>query len=180
MKGLRLFLWMTLLTGVVYPLVVWLIASVAWGKQAEGNILEWKGKTVGSLLLAQEFKSDSYFWPRPSAVGYRPLPSGGSNLSWNSEKLRKEVSERAKRYHAAVDKIPSELLYASGSGLDPHVSIPAARFQIDRIAKARHVDSQVVEAIVDKHKIPRQWAIFGEPCVNVLILNTALDQIHDE
>ncbi len=187
--SLRMLGVMTLLTGVVYPLVVtglgWL---VAW-RASMGSLVEREGRPVGSELLAQRFVSDRYFWPRPSAcddgVGYATVPSSASNLGPCSSNLVALARERAGRFRAAHGwaagaGVPSEMLFASGSGLDPHISPESARLQISRVARAREYDEaktarlrQWVEQCIE----PPQWGILGEPRVNVLRVNMALDAL---
>jgi K+-transporting ATPase ATPase C chain len=164
MKALLMFIWLTLLTGVFYPLLIWGIAQITMQEKAEGSMI----KNVGSSLIAQKFTSDRYFWPRPSANDYNALSSGGSNLGPISPELQKQVAERKAK------GLFGELLYASASGLDPHISPQTAFLQIDRIAKARGKDQNVIQALVQKHV---ERSIFGPPCVNVLKLNIELDQL---
>jgi potassium-transporting ATPase KdpC subunit len=184
LKNLRLFIWMTVLTGIVYPLGVTGIARLTMPKKASGSFLEAEGKIIGSRLIAQKFESDKYFWPRPSFVNYNPMPSGASNLGPISPALKKSVEERKAAIAAAHkmsegDLIPSELLFASGSGVDPHISRRAAYFQIDRIADARGLESQSakieLKKLIHKKTQKRSLKFIGEPCVCVLELNMALD-----
>lgn len=176
-SALRMFLWLTILTGVAYPLLITILAQVAVHHKANGSFVLHQDKVVGSSLIAQKFESNTYFWPRPSAIDYNALASGGSNLGPTSAVLQKAVAER----QAAISKnnagaIPSELVYASGSGLDPDISPDAAYFQVDRVAKARGLDPQTVKNLVDSHTQKRRLGLFGAPCVNVLLLNLALDE----
>lgn len=178
----RLFLWMVLLTGIVYPLLITAIAFIAFKQKSEGDFISVDGKPVGSRLIAQKFESEKYFWPRPSAIDYNPLPSGGSNLGPTSAALKKAVEERKSALTKAHPgkEIPSELLFASGSGLDPHISLEAAHYQMERVAKARGIDGEMIEkAIAETMEGPR-FGIFGTPCVNVLRLNSTLDRIRKE
>lgn len=179
---LRMFLWLTLLTGLFYPLLVTLAAGLILPKQASGDFVEVKGKVVGARLIAQSFKSDRYFWPRPSAVHYNPLPSGGSNLGTTSAALQKIVFERAKSFKDDPSHIPSELLYASGSGLDPHISALTAYYQVMRVAKARGMDSEegreILIKLIQKQMHQRRLGFLGSPCINVLLLNVALDELN--
>jgi K+-transporting ATPase ATPase C chain len=175
---LRLFAWMSLLIGIIYPLVVTGLAYLGMKEKAHGSLLIIDGKARGSSLIAQKFTSEKYFWPRPSAIDYQPLPSGGSNLGPTSKELRRIVQERKKAFiidEKGPQAIPSELLFASGSGLDPHISPEAAYFQIDRIVKARGLEYQKVRGIVDEMIQTRSLMIFGHPCLSVLQLNKALD-----
>lgn len=184
-SSLKLFLWMTLLTGIVYPLLITEIAQMTMKAKADGGLLSSNGKLVGARLLAQKFDQDKYFWARPSAIDYHPLPSGGSNLGPTSAVLKKTVQERKAiliKSHeiAETEPIPSELLFASGSGLDPHISPSTAQFQVDRIIKARGFnEAQKEELMTLIHNLTqkRLLGFIGEPCINVLELNIALDAL---
>jgi K+-transporting ATPase ATPase C chain len=183
-NNFRMFLWLTLVTGVVYPLLMTGIAQLTMSKEANGDFLLSKGKVIGALMIAQKFESEQYFWPRPSAIDYNPLPSGGSNLGPTSAILKKNVEERQekilKAHQGKKENIPSELLFASGSGLDPHISVKTANFQIDRVAKARGLDSaegkKEIEQLIGQATTKRRFIFFGEPYVNVLLLNKLLDE----
>jgi K+-transporting ATPase ATPase C chain len=172
---------MTIMTGVAYPLFVTLVAQISFPFKANGSFVHHKGSIVGSGLISQKFVSDIYFWPRPSAIDYNPLPSGGSNLGPISADLQAEVTERKNQLNKAnptAGNIPHDLLFASGSGLDPDISPEAARYQIDRVARARGLDAvqkSGLAALVEKCIQPRTLGIFGEPRVNVLHLNLAID-----
>lgn len=176
-----MFLWMTLLTGIIYPLLITVIAQLTMKHQADGDFLSSKEKVVGATLIAQKFESDKYFWGRPSSIDYNPLPSGGSNLGPTSAALKKAVEERQekilKSHHVDKDKIPPELLFSSGSGLDPHINISAAYFQIDRIAKSRGVESKDIKSLIDSMIIKPSFGFLGEARINVLLLNQALDEL---
>lgn len=172
--ALKLFLFMTILTGLVYPLLITLIVQVAIPFQANGSLIRQGDRVVGSKLIAQNFQKEAYFWPRPSAIDYDPLkPSGGSNYGPTSKKLKEVIVERMKRYPGAVPSaIPSELLYASGSGLDPHISVKTAYYQADRVARARSLQNpaklkELIDSLAEG---------FGKQYVNVLLLNQALDR----
>ncbi|WP_332852932.1 potassium-transporting ATPase subunit KdpC [Duganella sp. S19_KUP01_CR8] len=174
---------LTLLCGVLYPLAVTGVAAVAFPAQAAGSIVEVNGKAVGSALIGQAFSSPQYFWSRPSATG--PMPnngagSGGSNLGANNPALIDAVKGRIAALKAAdpanTAPIPVDLVTASGSGLDPEISVAAARYQAGRIAAARKTDSAQVLALVERHQLKQYFGFFGEPRVNVLELNLALDQ----
>lgn len=175
----RMLIWMTILTGIIYPLVVTGMAQVLFSRQANGLPLERGGVVLGSEFVGQNFEGEKYFWPRPSAGSYNPLPSGGSNLGQISADLKKVVDERAaklKAAHPGQGEPPQDLLFASSSGLDPHISPEAARYQIIRIAKARGLDIAAVSNFVEGFTEKRQFGVLGEPRVNVLKLNLALDQ----
>ncbi len=181
LQGLRLFVWMTVLTGFVYPVIITLIAQLAFTEMATGSLVVSQGHVVGSKLIAQKFTGNQYFWPRPSAVDYNPLPSGGSNLGPTSALLKKQVGDRRKQIAQAhgigkPEAVPPQLIFASGSGLDPHISVEAAYFQIDRVAKARGMDTDEGKAKIKQminSMIHRQHSHY----INVLLLNIALDEL---
>jgi potassium-transporting ATPase potassium-binding subunit len=179
-----LFFVLTLLLGVVYPLVVTGIAQVIFPVQSNGNVLEHNGNVVGSALVGQPFTSAKYFWGRPSAtspVPYNAGASSGSNLGPNNPALTDAVKARVDALHAAdptnTQLIPVDLVTASASGLDPDISIAAARYQVPRIARERNLSGEEVQALVTNTIQPRQFGILGEPRVNVLSLNLALDDL---
>ena len=181
----RLLLVLTVLTGILYPVTITLAANVLFPAQANGSLIVRDGRIVGSALIGQSFTSERYFWPRPSAIDYNPLPSGGSNLGPTSAALQAKVIERAAAIRQANRlaedaAIPVDLLFASGSGLDPHISPDAARLQIDRVAAARGFTSaqrDQLAALIERAIEPPQLGVLGEPRVNVLRLNLAVDQI---
>jgi potassium-transporting ATPase KdpC subunit len=162
-----------------------LAANVLFPAQANGSLIERDGQVVGSALIGQSFTSERYFWPRPSAIDYNPLPSGGSNLGPTSAALQAKVIERAAAIRQANRlaedaAIPTDLLFASGSGLDPHISPDAARLQIDRVAAARSFTSaqrDQLTALIERSIEPPQLGVLGEPRVNVLRLNLAVDRM---
>lgn len=179
--AIRLLLAMTLLTGLVYPAMITAIAQAFFRGNANGSLLTRGHEVVGSRLIAQAFKSERYFWPRPSAVDFNPVPSGGSNLSPASKKLAELVDARhdALSARATAGNIPADLLFASGSGLDPHISPEAAHFQVDRIVASRRLSGTAqiaLHQLVNRTTERRQLAFIGEPRVNVLVLNLALDE----
>jgi K+-transporting ATPase ATPase C chain len=175
----RLLISMILLTGVIYPLIITFTARLVPGR-AHGSFVEVDGHKIGSLLIGQKFESDRYFWPRPSAVDFNPLPSGGSNFGWTSAPLKKAVRDRREKYEKGQSgtptRIPSDLLYASGSGLDPHISVEAAYFQAYRVAKARRLPESRVIGWIDECIQGRQLGFLGNRVINVLLLNTTLDE----
>lgn len=184
--NLKMFLWLSFLTGIVYPLLITAFAQLTKKQQADGNFLSVEGKVVGASLIAQNFTNPKYFWPRPSAHDYNALASGGSNLGPTSAALKDTVKQRQAALAKSQDisdphAIPSELLYASGSGLDPHISPAAAQFQSARIAKARGLDDEkgkaALAALIDKKTQPRQLGFLGRPYINVLEINIALDEL---
>ena len=170
----RMLTFMTLLLGLGYPVVVFLGSQLLFKENAEGALLRREGKVIGSHWIAQKFTQPQYFWPRPSAIDYNPLPSGGSNLSPDSQTLKTQVAERETQL-AAGQAVPEDLLFASASGLDPEISPQAAQFQVARVAQARGIDPQKLKTLVKRFTLGRQWGFLGEPRVNVLELNLALD-----
>lgn len=169
----------TVLTGIVYPLTVTGIGQALFPAAANGSAIVRDGRVVGSALIGQAFTGDDYFWGRPSAAGdgYNARSSGGSNLGPSSQALADRVRETAERYGGPVADIPVELLTASASGLDPHISPVAARFQAPRVATARALPSPQVLALIDAHTEAPIGGIVGEARVNVLRLNLALDEL---
>lgn len=171
----------TVLLGVVYPLVVTGAAQLLFPDQANGQLLSRSGTVVGSRLLGQAFTSAGYFHGRPSAAGpdgYDAAASGGTNLGPTSDKLIRSVKQRVSAAHAENpdSAVPVDLVTSSASGLDPHISPAAALFQIPRIARARGIDAQELRAVVQSLIETRQLGFLGEPRVNVLELNLALDE----
>jgi K+-transporting ATPase ATPase C chain len=176
------FFGLTLLTGVAYPLVVTGVAKALYPAKASGSLIIQNGQTVGSTLIAQHTEDPRYFWGRLSAtVGFptNAANSGGSNLSASNPDLRKAAQTRLDALRAAdpgnTAPVPMDLVTASGSGLDPQISPLAARYQINRVARARNLPEAQVASMVSRFTNSRQWGIFGEPRVNVLSLNLALD-----
>jgi K+-transporting ATPase ATPase C chain len=181
---LVMFAALTILTGVIYPLVVTLVAWIAFPGAATGSLIEKDGKTIGSLLIGQPFDDDRYFWSRPSATGPYPYNAGvssGSNLGPINPALLDAVKQRvadAKAKHPdRKEDVPVDLVTASSSGLDPHISPAAAYYQVERVAKVRNLSVEKVRTLVDQHVEGRTLGFLGEPRVNVLELNLALDEL---
>jgi potassium-transporting ATPase KdpC subunit len=173
---------LTLLTGVLYPLIVTGVGQVAFPNQANGSLIQSGGRVVGSRLLGQAFSSPQYFWSRPSATAPQPYngaASSGSNLGPINPALEAAVRERIAALRAAdpsnTTRVPIDLVTASGSGLDPHISPAAAQHQLPRVARARNMSQDAVRRFVDDATEGRTFGIWGEPRVNVLELNLALD-----
>ncbi len=178
--ALVLFLLLTVLSGALYPLVVTAVAQAVFPAQANGSLIIVEGRTLGSGLIAQPFDDPRYFWGRPSAAGYNASASSGSNLGTNNPALVEAVQARIDALHAADPAngtpIPADLVTASASGLDPHISVAAALYQASRVARLRGLDETVVKALVAQYTEGRQFFILGQPRVNVLKLNLALDE----
>jgi len=178
--AVRMLLVLSIVTGLIYPLVITGLAQAMFSAQAKGSMIEVEGRKIGSHLIGQSFSSGRYFWPRPSAVAYNPLPSGGSNLGSTSAAMSDTVSARAARLGAPAGEIPADLLLASGSGLDPDISPEAAFFQVRRVLTGRgrgDNDTAQVRALIQRMTQPPLLGMLGEPRVNVLRLNLALDSL---
>lgn len=180
--ALSLLILLTLITGLLYPLAVTGLAQLVFPWQANGSVLARQGRAVGSALIGQNFTAPGYFWSRPSATAtypYNGLASGGSNLGPTNPALREAVRARIAALRAAdpgnTAPVPVDLVTASASGLDPDISLAAARYQAARVARARHLPLARVQALIDAQAHPRWLGLFGTPRVNVLELNLALD-----
>jgi len=184
-KSLKFLFLFTILLGLLYPFAISITANIIFPQKAAGSFIEIKGKTAGSELIGQSFSSDKYFWPRPSAIDYNPMPSGGSNLSPTSSVLKNRFDERKKNfleknYLNSKCIVPAEMLFASGSGVDPHISPEAAFLQAGRIIKARNFDgikTDMLYKLIESSKETPQFGFLGKPVINVLLLNLKLDSI---
>lgn len=181
---LVLFLLLTVITGGVYPLVVTAVSQAVFPRQANGSLIEKNGKPVGSALIGQQFDAPYYFWGRVSATTpnpYNAQNSGGSNLGPTNPALADEVKGRIAALHDAdpsnTTPVPVDLVTSSGSGLDPEITPAAAAYQAARVAKARGLTLDQVDGLIAQNTSGRQLGVFGEPRVNVLRLNLALDEI---
>jgi K+-transporting ATPase ATPase C chain len=178
-------LW-SIVAGVLYPVVMTIVAQVAFHSQANGSLVEQDGKIIGSALLAQQFQGTNYFWPRPSACSYGTGPSGisassGSNLGPTSAPLHTNVVNNIAAFLSGNNLptntvVPADMVYASASGLDPHISPEAALLQVSRVAASRGMTEDKVKELVGRFVEPPQWGFLGQARVNVLLLNVALDQ----
>lgn len=190
-KSILAVLVFTILCGIIYPVSTTVLAQVLFKEEANGSIIEVNGKKYGSELLGQQFTDNKYLWGRIMNInvemfkdsnGNPLMYSSPSNLSPASEEYEALVKERVERIRKAnptvkEEAIPVDLVTCSGSGLDPHISVAAAQYQVERIAKARNLDTQEVKKIIDKYTKGRMFGIFGEEVVNVLEVNLALDGI---
>ena len=184
--ALRIFLFFTILTGLIYPLLVTGIAQLMFPSESNGSIIYRDNTPVGSALIGQSFDSSAiYFTSRPSVISYNPIPSGGSNYGLTSRKLKEQFDRRKQEFITAnmlspQAEIPPEMLFASGSGLDPHISPEAAMLQVDRVSKARNFSDE--QKIRLKNRIaqltePPQFLCLGQKRINVLLLNLETDKI---
>ena len=183
--SLKIFLFFTILTGIIYPLFITGIAQLIFPSRANGSLIVKNNKIIGSELIGQHFDTLIYFTSRPSAVSYNPLPSGGSNYGLTNAKLKHSVDSLKRQFIAfnqldSLTEIPSEMLFASASGLDPHISPKAALLQFERIAKARHFGTSqnqlLLKSISELSESP-QFTFLGDERINVLLLNLKLDEI---
>lgn len=186
--AIKFLLVMTVLTGIIYPVVMTGIAQVGFHSKANGSLIMKDGKAVGSILLGQKFDSSIYFWSRPSAVNYNPIPSGASNFGPTSEALRRLVNARREIFAKSnsitdLSLVPKEMIFSSGSGLDPQISPESALLQVNRIVKARNfTENQKIALLMEIKAITLnpQFYVLGESRINVLQLNLMLDNIAEE
>lgn len=184
--SVKLLMVFTIITGVIYPLFITAIGKIFFPFQAEGSVLYKDGKPVGSELIAQAFTSDKYFHPRPSSVDYNPIPSGASNLGAADKRLKILIEERERAFYEKnilprATPIPAEMLTASGSGVDPHITVEAALMQVERISRAREFGefrkNKLIRLIFELEERP-VLEMMGKNRVNVLKLNMALDKLY--
>lgn len=183
--ALKLFIVLTIITGAIYPLAISGIARIAFSDKANGSMISQNNKIVGSVLIGQQFTRPEFFWGRPSAINNNPMPSGGSNLNPIGDTLKAQIMSRIdniRKYHGnlQLNQIPKDLLFASGSGVDPHISPEAVYFQIGRVAAYRHLTSdqknKLSKIIQNSIQFPDLY-IFGESRINVLELNLKLMEL---
>jgi K+-transporting ATPase ATPase C chain len=177
------FLILTVITGILYPLFITGVSRVFFHSKADGSLIYRNGKPIGSSLIGQPFNDPKYFWPRPSAtspVAVNAASSSGSNLGPSNPALAETVKNRVKAYKAAdpnnTNPIPIDLVTSSASGLDPHISLAGAYYQVPRISRLRNLSQSAVKEIIVRHTNKRFLSVLGEPVVNVLELNLALDE----
>ncbi len=181
LSSVRVMLFFTVICGLIYPLVMTGFAQVFMKEKANGSLISRDGVLVGSELISQKFEKPGYFWSRPSAVSFNPLPSGGTNLGPTSEALKLQANERRLKMKesnpSATGDVPQHLVFSSSSGLDPHISLEATLYQVERVALARSLNADVIKKIIMENVKARQFGIFGEETVNVLTLNLSLDKM---
>lgn len=184
-QAISLLGWFILLLAIAYPLLLTVFALMTWSDSAKGSLLVREGKVRGSVYVGQSFTSDKYFWPRPSASDYATLPSrspqfvlGSAQLAERVEKSKRFLMEKHRIQNPAL--IPSGLLFASASGIDPDIMLPSAFFQIERVAKARGIDTEEgkkkLRDLIIQAKVKKPLNLFGRDCINVLLLNESLDK----
>jgi K+-transporting ATPase ATPase C chain len=183
-SAIRFVIIISIIAGILYPALITAIAQIFFPNQANGNLIEHQGKIVGSIFIGQHFTANKYFWSRPSAtqpIPYNAAVSGGSNLGPDSKILLDQIQQRInalnKANHLGSMIIPIDLVTASASGLDPHISIPAALYQVPRVAASRNITAASIQQIISDLSSKHDWAVFGIKRVNVLELNLALDQL---
>ena len=179
-KTVVMFILMTVLLGGVYPLAMVGVGKWVFPWQAQGSLLTQQGKVIGSALIGQSFNGPQYFHSRPSASDYNPMASGGSNLSQTSKQLITSIEQRVKQAQHQDghlhQPVPVDLVTASGSGLDPDISVAAAQYQAQRVAKARHLPLAIVEKVIQQATVPAQFGVLGQASVNVVKLNQSLSK----
>lgn len=189
-KPIIIFISLAVLTGIVYPVLVTILAQLVWPYEANGSLLLKDGKPVGSALIGQMFTDNKYIWGRPSSTDYKAFPSGASNLGPTNQKLRTQVVERRNHFKEAHDlsadsQVPYEMLFTSGSGLDPHISLAAVQVQLSRVIAARKwrgnpVKANALQELIDQSTEKPFIDLFGQSRVNVLLLNYRIDQLSQQ
>jgi K+-transporting ATPase ATPase C chain len=183
-QSFKMFLVMTFLLGIVYPTIIWAIGQIIFPYQANGSLVLRNNKIIGSELIGQNFSDSIYFQPRPSAINYNPMPSGASNLALSSSLLSKQVKDRSNDFltknllNKSVS-VPAEMLFASGSGVDPDISVESAKLQVNRIIIARKLNinkTGTINNLIDSLAGNTQFGVSGNNFVNVLMLNLKLDE----
>lgn len=171
---------MLILCGGIYAVTVTALSSLIFPTQATGSLVMVEGRAMGSELISQPFSEEHYFHGRPSSANNDPMATGGSNLAPSNPELRDRVAAQSalltQSYKLDASELPVDLLASSGSGVDPHITPAAAAIQVQRVASARNISAEQVRQLLAKHTESKQWGIFGEPRVNVLLLNLALDK----
>jgi potassium-transporting ATPase KdpC subunit len=183
--SIKILLFFSIILGLIYPLFVLVIGQLVFPMEVNGNIVIKNEKVIGSRLIAQKFSDDKYFWSRPSSIDYNPIPSGASNLSPTSAQLKSDYILRKKNFSEKNDlllniEVPPEMLFASGSGVDPHISKQAALMQLNRIVRIRNFDSNKkvkLMELIEKLSQKRVFNVLGEEIINVIDLNLQLDMI---
>ncbi len=175
--AMRMMVAMTVLTGIVYPLMMTAVSQLAFRDSANGSLIRQNERVIGSVLIAQKFTSDRYFYSRPSSGDFNALSSGGSNFGLTSKKLEQQAKDVRAKYSG--EDVPPDMIYASASGLDPHISPAAALFQVERVAKARGLSEIGLKLLVENKIEKRQLGFLGEERVNVVLLNLSLDRLND-
>ncbi len=183
-QSLKMFLMITVLTGLIYPLAILLIGQIIFPFQANGSLIVKNGKVIGSELFGQNFSDSIYFQSRPSAINYNPMPSGASNLALSNALLKEQVNTRKLEFRgnnflSDSINVPSDMLFASGSGVDPHISVESAKLQIYRIIKYRNINPEkfkLISNLIDSLTEYPQFGVLGNQVVNVLSLNLKLDE----
>jgi potassium-transporting ATPase KdpC subunit len=183
--SIKLFFLLTIITSILYPLVITLFANSVYPQKSNGSMIIKDKEIIGSELIGQQFSRPEYFWGRPSAINYNPMPSGGSNLNPVGSLIKEQIQTRIdtiKKYQgdATINEVPKDLLFASASGVDPHISPEAAYFQVDRVVEARKFGpeqkNKLIELIKKSIESPDLF-IFGELRINVLVINLKLDNL---
>ena len=178
LTSFKMLIVMTVVTGIIYPVLIWGYAQIFTADKANGSLIKKENTVIGSALIGQKFSKPQYFWSRPSAVDYNAAASGGSNLGPTSLTLQKKRDEQKELYSQhSSEPVPQDLVFSSGSGLDPDISVAAADYQVQRIATARNVEASTVRHLVQQLTEKPQFGILGETRVNVLKLNLALDKL---